>query len=584
MKASKKTIILLFLAVIVTVGSYTYGPEPMQPGMYHAELVIDTGEQIITHSMNVTIISAGEDHYKIETFAVGEYNFSIQYKDEVLLKIGSKVSFKIITNGLTVAHQDIHINFIGENYNGTLRPTKISGDIIYIEFQPLIMSKEAMALLGLVALLWFTEGIPLVATALMIPTFLILLDVYSPTQALAPFFDPVVALILGGFLIGRALTKYELDKRIALELIVKSKGSGNTLILVLMLVSAFLSFWISNTATAAIMIPIGLAMIGRIRSLDIRKRYEKVTVLAIAYSATLGGIGTVIGSPPNALAVAYLNSFLGADLSFTSWLTFGLPVVVITLPIIWRFLIFMFKPPSEAKEVAELRKTALEELEKLGELTGTQKAVIGIFAMTIVLWLTQKLPDFLVAIIGWPGHGISSSTISILAGFLLLALGFLDEKDISRKISWSALLILGSGILLGSALVNTGISYWLGVQMSGLHGVSPIIVNVVIGFLAVIITMFASNTAAAAILIPIGIPMAISLDMDPMLITMTIAIGASLDFALPTGTPPSTIAYSTGKISLKEMIKTGIGLDIIALLVLTLVVMWIWVLLGLVVI
>ena len=579
-----KTTILLILAIVIVSASYTYGPEPMSPGTYNAHLVIKTNGQDLKYNMTVRLLSSGEDHFVITNISSDSYNFTIEYKDRVLLKIGNKISFKIIIHGLSVSHEDIHIDFSGKNYNTTLRPNKIAGDVIYIEFQPLVMSKETIALLGLVALLWFTEGIPLVATALMIPTTLILLNVYTPTQALAPFFDPVVALILGGFLIGRALTKYELDKRIALELIVKSKGTGNSLILVLMLVAAFLSFWISNTATAAIMIPIGLAMVGRIRSLDIRKRYEKVIVLAIAYSSTLGGIGTIIGSPPNALAVAYLNSFLGADLSFTNWLLFGLPVVLITLPIIWRFLLFMFKPPSDAKEIMELKKTAQEELEKLGDLNRSQKAVIAIFVSTVILWLTQKLPDFLVAIIGWRGHGISSSTVSLIAGFLLLALGFLDEKDISNKISWGALLILGSGILLGSALVNTGISYWLGIQMSGLHGISPIVVNVIIGFLAVIITMFASNTAAAAILIPIGIPMAISLDMDPMLLTMTIAIGASLDFALPTGTPPSTIAYSTGKISLKEMVKTGIGLDVIALLILTLIVVWIWAFLGLVVI
>ena len=208
--------------------------------------------------------------------------------------------------------------------------------------------------------------------------------------------------------------------------------------------------------------------------------------------------------------------------------------------------------------------------------------VVVIFASVVLLWFTEKLPDFVANAIGWSGHGISSSVVALIGGVSLMILRLIDEKDVSSHISWSSLLILGSGIALGGAMIDTGLSAYIAQQMAGLGMFPAMIVVIIIGIVAVLVTMVASNTGAAVILIPVAIPLATGLGIDPLLITMVIAIAVSMDFALPTGTPPSTIAFSTGKVEMREMVTTGLIVDLIAVLVVTILVVWLWAFLGLV--
>lgn len=231
----------------------------------------------------------------------------------------------------------------------------------------------------------------------------------------------------------------------------------------------------------------------------------------------------------------------------------------------------------------ELRDVSLKEYLKLGPMSTEQKLVVAVFTSVIVLWFTEELPDFIASAIGWSGHGISSAIVALIGGVTLMILRLLDEKDVSYHISWSSLLILGSGIALGGAMIDTGLSAHIAQQLGGLGVLPPLILLVIIGTVAVLVTMVASNTGAAVILIPIAIPLAMSLGIDPLLITMVIAIGVSMDFALPTGTPPSTIAYSTGKVSMREMISTGLVVDILAIFILTVAIIWLWAFLGIVV-
>ncbi|GAG62438.1 unnamed protein product [marine sediment metagenome] len=232
----------------------------------------------------------------------------------------------------------------------------------------------------------------------------------------------------------------------------------------------------------------------------------------------------------------------------------------------------------------DIKEISRKEYLRLGPMPNEQKLVVVIFASVIILWFTERLPDFIATVIGWSGHGIPSSIVALIGGVTLMILRLLDEKDVSSHISWSSLLILGSGIALGGAMIDTGLSAFIAQQMSGLGAFPTVIVVVIIGVIAVLVTMVASNTGAAVILIPVAIPLAVGLGIDPMLVVMVIAIGVSMDFALPTGTPPSTIAYSTGKVEMREMITTGLVVDLIAILVLTIVVVWLWGILGLVVI
>ena len=585
-KFSRKTAVILLITVIAGFVVYNMAPTEIEPGQYWIDLEIQSNSIIATQTYNISFVDIASDGSIIQILNGTSTNVTVTIPQSVVITPDNPLRITLDAVGDSLSADEIAVTLTNaDDFNLTLRPNRQSGQTFIIEYQPLVNSRSAVTILTVVAILWFSEGISLVATSLLIPILIVLTDIRTPQTALAPFFDPAVALIFGGFLIGRALTKYELDKRLALLILSRGEGSGSGsgLILTVMGVTAFLSMWISNTASAAIMIPIALAVISRIRSVDVRDKYGKALVLGVAYSATLGGVASLVGSPPNPLAATYINSFLGIEFSFMSWIPFGLPVVLIMLPIVWRWLIFRFKLPKGIDEMSELKEISYKEYLKLGPMPIEQKLVVIIFISTIALWFTEKLPDFIANAIGWSGHGISSSVVALIGGLSLMILRLLDEKDVSTGISWSSLLILGSGIALGGAMIDTGLSSFIAHQMSGLGIFPSFLVIIIIGVIAVLVTMVASNTGAAVILIPIAIPLATGLGIDPLLIVMVIAIAVSMDFALPTGTPPSTIAYSTGKVEMKEMVTTGLFVDLIAILVVTIVVVWLWGLFGLVV-
>ncbi|MHA2042523.1 MAG: SLC13 family permease [Candidatus Thorarchaeota archaeon] len=581
----RKTTIILVIAAVVGAILFYAAPAEIQPGEYDVLLIVDAPEERIEFMFNVSFILDGDATESMH-FVTGTYtNITVTASAHVPIAPTSKLSVAASAEGAPVSAEMIHLILSNDgDFSEVVRCSRQSGQVFNLEYQPLVRSQYAVMILGVVAILWFTEGISLVATSLLIPVLIVLSDIRTPSAALAPFFDPAVALIFGGFLIGRALTKYELDKRLALLILSRGEGTGSGLLLTVMGITAFLSMWISNTASAAIMIPIALAVISRIQSMEVQEKYGKALVLGVAYSATLGGVASLVGSPPNPLAATYITSFLGVEFSFMSWLPFGVPVVLIMLPLTWQWILFRFKVPRAIDEIRDLKDVSLKEYLKLGPLSIQQKLVVAVFASVVGLWLTEKLPDFIVSIIGWEGHGISSSVVALLGGLSLLILRLLDEKDVSSEISWASLMILGSGIALGGAMIDTGLSTFLAGQMSGLLILPSMLVVVVIGVIAVLVTMVASNTGAAVILIPIAIPLATGLGIDPLLITMVIAIAVSMDFALPTGTPPSTIAYSTGKVEMREMITTGLVVDLLAVLIITIFVVWLWGLFGLVVI
>ncbi|MFW9963117.1 MAG: SLC13 family permease [Candidatus Sifarchaeia archaeon] len=583
-RLSRKTAIIIVITIIAGFIMYTTAPTEIEPGTYSLSLEIHSRGIDASQTYNISFVnepSDGESNYQLTGIST---NVSVSIPLAVLITPDNPLRITLDATGDILSASDIVVMLTDNaDLNLTLRPNRQSGQTFTIEYQPLVNSNAAVMILTVVAILWFSEGISLVATSLLIPILIVLTEIRTPDAALAPFFDPAVALILGGFLIGRALDKYELDKRLALLILSRGAGSGSSLILSVMCITAFLSMWISNTASAAIMIPIALAVISRIRSIETRDRYGKALVLGVAYSATLGGVASLVGSPPNPLAATYINSFLGIQFSFMSWLPFGLPVALIMLPLIWRWIMFRFKLPKSIEEMNELREISIKEYLKLGPMPMEQKLVVAVFISTIALWFTETLPDFIANAIGWSGHGISSSIIALMGGLSLMVLRLLDEKDVSSGINWSSLMILGGGIALGGAMIDTGLSSFIAHQMVGLGSLPSILVIIIIGTIAVIVTMVASNTGAAVILIPIAIPLATGLGIDPLLIVMVIAIAVSMDFALPTGTPPSTIAYSTGKVDMREMITTGLIVDLIAILVVTIIAVWLWSFLGLVV-
>ena len=581
---SRKTAIVMVVTAIVGLALYNLAPPDFQTGEYQTTISVVSPGIDVDLPVIVLLAEGGQLEQSVYTLNGSTTNITVTVMTRVPLAPDTALTFIISAIGAPLAADQIEVRLQNEaGFDQTIRPTRQSGQTFTVTYQPLVKSRAALMILAVIAILWFSEGISLVATSMLIPILLVTTEIRTPQTALAPFFDPAVVLILGGFLLGRALSKYDLDKRLALLILSRSTGSGSSLLLTVMAVTAFLSMWISNTASAAIMIPIAIAVISRIRNEETRSKYGKALVLGVAYAATLGGVASLVGSSPNPLAATYINSFLGIEFSFMSWLPFGLPVVLIMLPIVWQWLLIRFKLPKDIEEIRDLKGISEKEYLKLGPMSLQQNLVVVVFAGVVGLWLTERLPDFMASALNWSGHGIPSSIVALMGGLSLLMLRLLDEKDISSEINWSSLLILGSGIALGGAMIDTGLSAYLAHQMSGLGIFPAFLIVVILGVVAVLVTMVASNTGAAVILIPVAIPLAIGLGIDPLLVTMVIAIAVSMDFALPAGTPPSTIAYSTGKVTMREMITTGLMIDLVAVLVVTVVVVWIWGLLGLVV-
>lgn len=390
-----------------------------------------------------------------------------------------------------------------------------------------------------VIVLWISEVIPLYISA-MIGSFLLLsLGNFSAKDIFPLYFDPVIVLFLGGFILARGMQKYEIDHRIAHEILKRMGDRPLIFILGLMLVTAFLSMWMSNTASAAIMIPISIIVLKENNLFHRQSRFAKGAVLAVAYAATIGGIGSLVGSPPNAIAAKYLGE-KNISLDFVEWMISALPFVVLALFFTW-FLLFLFNKP----EIEKIQFTY-----KARRLNRSQKQIFTVFLITVIGWLTSEYT------------GLSSSTVALIPVISLFSMGLLDETDLS-KISWSTLLLFGGGLSLGSAVNQVGIDTWLATLVqSWITGIPLLIALLILVFFGILVTMVASNTASAAILIPLMLPLSSSLGIDMKSMALLIAIGVSLDFMMPVGTPPSAIAYSTGVVNVREMIKNGFRVNI----------------------
>ena len=390
------------------------------------------------------------------------------------------------------------------------------------------------ATLVAVVILWVSEVIPLFVSALIGSFLLLAIGDFSAETVFQPYFDPVIVLFFGGFILAQGMQKYRLDYRIAHEILKRMGDRPLVFVLGLMLVTAFLSMWMSNTASAAIMIPISIIVLKENGLFHEHSRFARGVVLAVAYAATIGGIGSLVGSPPNAIAAKYLHES-NVTLDFVEWMLKALPFVVLALLFTWLLLSLFNKP-----EIDRIRFTYHER-----KLDRSQKLIFIIFLITVTGWLTTKFT------------GLSAATVALVPVIGLFALRLLDVGDLA-KISWPTLLLFGGGLSLGSAVNEVGIDSWLaGLVQDSITGIPLFAVLLMLVFFGIGVTMVASNTASAAILIPLMLPLAGDLGLDLKSMAMLIAIGVSLDFMMPVGTPPSAIAYSTGVVNVRQMIKNG---------------------------
>jgi sodium-dependent dicarboxylate transporter 2/3/5 len=411
---------------------------------------------------------------------------------------------------------------------------------------------RVLAIVVAVATLWLSEAVPLFVTSLAVPILLTVFRVSEPSAALAPFFDPLIALFLGSFVLAAALSKCQLHTLLASRLLRVARQRSHMVLLVLMLAAAFTGLWLSNTATVSLLLPVVLSIIETNHLASRAPRLAKSLLLGIAIAAAIGGMATIVGTPPNALAAGFLKD-AGFEVSFVSWIVFGLPIAVILLPIVWGLLRLVFVP-----EVRTLKKVSTQ---KVYGLSRVQVTTLVVAALVIFGWLTE------------PFHGVAPAIVSLLGVVIIFALKLLSQRDVA-KLPWTTLLLFGGGLSLGKAVIATGLAERLGqIWADSVVGL-PLAGILALGMIgAVLITSFASNTASAAVVIPIAIGVASAVNINPVLLTVGITLALSLDFMTPVGTPPAAIVYGTGLLRTRDFLRAGSLITFAGLLVIFSVVM-----------
>jgi sodium-dependent dicarboxylate transporter 2/3/5 len=469
-----------------------------------------------------------------------------------------------------------------------------------------LAGQYAIATMFFAGVLWVTRALPLAVTALSIPVLLTGFGIYNRlTPALHGFADPLIFLFLAGFMLANALQKYNIDRRIALWMMSRLGWSPRLLVLAIMLATAFLSMWVSNTATTAMMTPIALGVLGQVLGRENVAGTEQpfsnmqiATLLGTAYAASVGGVGTLIGTPPNAVLVGYLDQFLDYQLTFADWLVIGLPIVVVTLPVVWWFLTFVLYPP-EVTDVTAARSEADRYLVEEGALGPRGRRVAVIFTATATLWVLGGLggvfegavPPRLhttlfggdgTSLFGTDGHrGLLYFPLVGLYAIPALVLANTVDWDDLEDIDWGTILLFGGGLSLANGLATTDATEWLAETVFQTVVDAPVLIVVAAVVLFVILlTEMTSNTATTSIIVPllisIGGVLAATLGLDRVAAAIFLAvagtIAASYAFALPVSTPPNAIVFGSGHIKQEHMLRAGMLLNVLMTILLTLLI------------
>ncbi|TYO97952.1 SLC13 family permease [Desulfallas thermosapovorans] len=442
------------------------------------------------------------------------------------------------------------------------------------------VAKLVLAAVVWIAIWWITEAIPIPATSLLPIVLFPLLGVQDVKSTTASYGDSTVFLFMGGFFIAAAMERWNLHRRIALN-IIKLVGTGpKTIILGFMVATAFLSMWISNTATAMMMMPIGLAVIVQVALLlkqqgsDIdtslgRFNFGTALMLGIAYAASIGGVATIIGTPPNGIFVGVAKEMWGQDISFASWLAYGIPLAAVTLIFAWWYLTTVAYP-VRIKELPGGMKVINDEIKKLGPISRAETQVASVFILVALLWISSSfvLKDFIPM--------INDATISILGAVLLfllpvnLAKGqFILDWESALKIPWGILLLFGGGISLAGGFKSSGLAEWIATRLTGLEGASMLVIVLAVTTMAIFLTEVTSNTATATMLMPVMASMGIAMGIHPYALMITAAIACSYAFMLPVATPPNAVVFGTGYVTIPQMARAGFALNIFGVIAIT---------------
>ena len=420
-------------------------------------------------------------------------------------------------------------------------------------------SWKVAALTILMATWWMTQAVPLTATALLPFLALPLFDVMTAPETASQYYSPILFLILGGAFLALAIERVGLHKRLALAIIGMSGKSAWGILFAFMIATAILSMFISNTSSTLIMIPIALAVLvaGGVDDKE-TAGFAGALVMGVAFAASIGGLGTLVGSPTNAIAAGLINHTLDMNLDFLSWLKFGLPIVFIGIPVLAGILIAVQRVGRDSFDGEKARAA----IGSAGAWSVPEKRLVPVVMLVVLGWLL--LPQ-LKAIA--PEGALHDGSIAILGGLLLFMLPdgtgrkLLNWTEADRA-PWGVILMFGGGLALASGIIESGLADWLGTALEPLKAVPVIVIAIALVALVILVTEFASNVATASGIMPVVASLILATGVDPVLLAVPAAMAASWGFMLPSGTGPNAIAWSTGHIHLPKMLKSGFFLDL----------------------
>ncbi|MEH6758361.1 MAG: DASS family sodium-coupled anion symporter [Parasphingorhabdus sp.] len=427
---------------------------------------------------------------------------------------------------------------------------------------PAAMSPAAWyvaALTILMATWWMTQAVPLTATALLPFLALPVMDVMDVKETASQYYSPILFLILGGAFMALAIERVGLHRRLALAIVSMAGKSAWGILMAFMIATALLSMLISNTSSTLIMIPIAVAVLvaGGIKDGE-TEGFAGALIMGVAFAASIGGLGTLVGSPTNAIAAGLINKTLGMDIDFLSWFIFGLPIVIIGLPVCAAILITVQKVGKHSFDGI----SAKAAIGSPGPWSMPEKRVVPVVAVVVLGWLF--LPQIKAVL---PAGAVHDGSIAILGGLLLFMLPDgtgrkLLNWDEADRAPWGVIMMFGGGLALAAGIIESGLADWLGLALAPLKNVSVIVIAIALVALVILVTEFASNVATASGVMPVVASLILATGVDPVLLAMPAAMAASWGFMLPSGTGPNAIAWSTNHIELPKMLKSGLWLDL----------------------
>ena len=434
------------------------------------------------------------------------------------------------------------------------------------------LSPEGWSVVAVAALMivwWMTEAIPVPATALAPIALLPILGAISTTQATSPYGDPIIFLFMGGFVLALAMERCNLHRRVALNIVARTGSQQDRIVGGFMVATAFISMWVSNTATAVMMLPVAVSVAGLMKGGEGSARFSLSLMLAIAYAASIGGVATLIGTPPNALLAGALNQSYGYDLGFARWMIIGVPVAAVMLLAAW-ILLTRITLRLERGEIADARALFQKELHALGPWSQAEVRVALVFVVTASAWMFRTLLDDYVP-------GLNDTSIAIAAALALFLIpsgvargGALVDWDTAKRLPWDVLILFGGGLSLAAAVTRTGVDDWIGSLLGVAASPLPLIgIVVVVALTVLVLTEFTSNTATAAAFIPLLAALAVNLGENPLLLTVPAALAASMAFMLPVATPPNAIVFGSGFVTIPQMARQGFWLNVAAVAVIS---------------